>query len=85
MTTPRWNHSGIMVEAIPSWKYFVFGGSQGEFPENGPRNFGAYSSESAFLDVSSMKFQPITTEDAESPQRVSPGPREKCSIAYDHR
>lgn len=23
---PRWNFSAIMVEAIPSWKYFVFGG-----------------------------------------------------------
>lgn len=24
---PRWNHCSILVEAIPSWKFFVFGGS----------------------------------------------------------
>jgi len=24
--SPIWDHSGIMIEAIPSWKYFVFGG-----------------------------------------------------------
>jgi len=24
---PRWNHTTLMVEAIPSWKYFIFGGS----------------------------------------------------------
>lgn len=23
---PRWNHSGVLVEAIPTWKFFVFGG-----------------------------------------------------------
>ena len=23
---PRWNHSSFMVHAIPSWKYFIFGG-----------------------------------------------------------
>ena len=24
--SPRWNFSAVMVEAIPSWKYFIFGG-----------------------------------------------------------
>src|SRR4051812_19394987 len=23
----RWNHCGIEVDAVPSWKYFIFGGS----------------------------------------------------------
>jgi dynein heavy chain len=23
---PRWNHSGVLVEAIPTWKFFIFGG-----------------------------------------------------------
>jgi len=40
--TPRWNFCACMVEAIPSWKYFVFGGEQGDFPEGGPRRFGAF-------------------------------------------
>jgi dynein heavy chain, axonemal len=38
--SPRWNFSAVMVEAIPSWKYIVFGGEVGDFPEGGPRKFG---------------------------------------------
>jgi len=22
----RWNHSSVLVEAIPTWKFFIFGG-----------------------------------------------------------
>ena len=40
--TSRWNHCAIMVEAIPSWKYFIFGGETGDFPEGGPRHFGVF-------------------------------------------
>lgn len=29
----RWNHSAVMVEAIPSWKYFIFGGESTNFNE----------------------------------------------------
>lgn len=29
----RWNHSAVMVEAIPSWKYFIFGGESTDFGE----------------------------------------------------
>jgi dynein heavy chain len=29
----RWNHSAIMVEAIPSWKYFIMGGESATFHE----------------------------------------------------
>lgn len=24
--TPRWNHSSVLVPAIPTWKFFIFGG-----------------------------------------------------------
>lgn len=26
---PKWNAGGIMTPSIPSWKYFIFGGSVG--------------------------------------------------------
>ena len=85
MQMPRWNHAGIMVEAIPSWKYFVFGGSQGDFPENGPRNFGTFANESAFLDVATMKWYVIEPEDMNDANFVIPRPRENATIAYDDR
>lgn len=34
---PKWNHVGIICHSIPSWKYFVFGGSIGSFEEGGKR------------------------------------------------
>jgi len=30
---PKWNTCGIMAFSIPSWKYFIFGGSVGSFEE----------------------------------------------------
>lgn len=24
----KWSHSSIMVEAIPNWRFFVFGGNE---------------------------------------------------------
>ena len=35
-----WNHSAIMVEAIPSFKYFIFGGESTNFNEGQTRTFG---------------------------------------------
>lgn len=28
---PKWNLGGIMAQSIPSWKYFIFGGTVGNF------------------------------------------------------
>jgi len=28
---PRWNHSSVLVEAIPTWKFFIFGGECAEY------------------------------------------------------
>lgn len=41
-TIPLWNHSAILVQAIPSAKYFIFGGESANFPEGGPRGFGEF-------------------------------------------
>ena len=27
--SPKWNHSAVLAPSIPSWKYFIFGGSVG--------------------------------------------------------
>jgi len=37
---PRWNHSYYLAEAIPSSKFFVFGGEAEHFNEGEPRAFG---------------------------------------------
>mmetsp|Transcript_7679 Transcript_7679/g.7086 ORF Transcript_7679/g.7086 Transcript_7679/m.7086 type:complete len:306 (+) Transcript_7679:36-953(+) len=56
---PRWNHSSIMVEAIPSWKYFIFGGESGEFAEGGSREFGGCVNTSCYLDLETMRWTTI--------------------------
>lgn len=80
-----------MVEAIPSWKYFIFGGETGDFQEGGPRNFGSYVNSACFLDIETMHWSPIyldieKTEDGEQPQKpLQPLPREYSSMAYDNK
>jgi dynein heavy chain len=34
---PKWNMCGIIAPSIPTWKYFIFGGSCGSFEEGGNR------------------------------------------------
>lgn len=83
---PRWNHSAIMVEAIPSWKYFIFGGETGDFMEGGPRAFGDYQNISRFLDIETMAWQSITTEDVdEKGGPILPKSREYSSMTYDSK
>lgn len=47
----RWNHAAVMVEAIPSWKYFIFGGESTDFGEAQPRTFGSCVNTSCFMDL----------------------------------
>lgn len=82
---PRWNHSAIMVEAIPSWKYFIFGGEVGDFPEGGPRHFGVQSATAAYLDIESMNWTTMDPEDLGEPGHVVPLPREYSSMIYDDK
>ena len=53
---PRWNHSGVLVEAIPTWKFFVFGGEQAEYNEGSARSFGEYANTSCYLDLGIMRW-----------------------------
>jgi dynein heavy chain len=83
---PRWNHSAIMVEAIPSWKYFIFGGESGDFPEGGPRNFGNCVNSSCYLDIETMHWTTMAMEDQDSHGKpLMPPSREYQAMSYDHR
>jgi len=63
----RWNHSAIMVEAIPTWKYFIFGGESTNFNEGQDRTFGAYVNSACYLDIGTMQWSDIKPENAEAP------------------
>ena len=83
---PRWNHCGIMVEAIPSWKYFIFGGETGEFPEGGPRNFGSFTNTACFLDIDSLRWSTIFLEDnSDDGKPLIPSAREYAAMSYDQK
>ena len=74
----RWNHAAVMVEAIPSWKYFIFGGESTDFGEAQPRTFGACVNTSCFMDLEGMRWQEIMPEDDERPPA-----REYAAMTYD--
>lgn len=83
---PRWNMSALFVEAIPSNKFFVFGGSQGEFDEGSQRNLGKISNEMLVLDINSMRFTSVELEDElETPLALpfQPKAREFGQMVYD--
>ena len=75
---PRWNHSAIMVEAIPSWKYFIFGGESAYFSEGAARSFGQCVDTACYLELDSMKWTTIAPESGEKPPV-----REYSSMVYD--
>jgi len=80
---PRWNHSGILVEAIPTWKYFIFGGECLEYNEGAQRSFGAYVNSSCYLDLGTDKW----TTYASNPEQFAnmPSAREYSAMSYDQK
>jgi dynein heavy chain len=83
---PRWNHCAIMVEAIPSWKYFIFGGETGDFPEGGPRHFGHCTNSACFLDIETMHWTNLQPEDIDNSKKpLMPNAREYSAMAYDYK
>jgi len=74
----RWNHAAMMVEAIPSWKYFIFGGESTDFGEAQPRTFGTCVNTSCYMDLDTMKWSDIQPEDDERPSA-----REYAAMSYD--
>jgi dynein heavy chain len=51
---PRWNHCSLLLEAIPTWKFFIFGGECAEYNEGAARSFGEYVNSSCYIDLGMM-------------------------------
>lgn len=81
---PKWNLSGVMAPSIPSWKYFIFGGSVGSFEEGGNRTNSRYVDDSFVLDIDTLSWNAINLENDENSRVVlKPKARESSSIFYD--
>jgi dynein heavy chain len=78
---PRWNHSSLLVEAIPTWKFFIFGGECAEYNEGVARAFGEYANSSCYLDIGTMKWATFASDSEKHPSL--PSPREYSAMAYD--
>jgi dynein heavy chain len=79
----RWNHSSVLVEAIPTWKFFIFGGECAEYNEGAPRSFGQYVNSSCYLDLGTIQWTTYAS-DQEVFENM-PAPREYAAMAYDKR
>jgi len=79
----RWNHCSVLVEAIPTWKFFIFGGECAEYNEGNPRAFGEYVNSSCFLDLGTVKWTTYASDKDLYPEM--PCPREYAAMAYDPR
>lgn len=52
----------MMVPSIPSWKYFIFGGSIGNFEEGGNRTSSRLVDDTYVLDVDTRKWMNVSLE-----------------------
>lgn len=57
--TPKWNLNGCLAPSIPSWKYFIFGGSCGNFFEGSNRTGSKYVNDCWYLDIDYMNWVPV--------------------------
>lgn len=70
---PKWNLGGIMAPSIPSEKYFIFGGTVGNFPEGSNRTSTRFSDDTWYLEVNKMEWMPVQLEEKTKPKaRESP-------------
>jgi dynein heavy chain len=81
--TPRWNHSSVLVPAIPTWKFFIFGGEQAEYVEGADRKFGQYANSSCYLDMGTTQWTTFASDPATYSNM--PTPREYAGMTYDNR
>jgi dynein heavy chain len=70
--TPKWNLTGIMVPSIPSWKYFIFGGSVGTFEDGGNRTGSRIVDDAFVLDVDTKKWQSVQLEQIDNKKPIRP-------------
>lgn len=68
---PKWNLCGIMAPSIPSWKYFIFGGSVGAFEEGGNRTNSRFVDDVWCLDVDTLEWQGVKLDnEKDAPEGV---------------
>lgn len=48
-----------MAPSIPSWKYFIFGGSIGSFEEGGNRTTSKYVDDAQYFDVDKLDWKSV--------------------------
>ena len=56
---------GILTPSIPSWKYFIFGGSTGSFAEGSNRTGSKYENSVWYLDIDAFEWVPVKLEENE--------------------
>ena len=55
--------NGILAPSIPSLKYFIFGGSSGNFFEGSNRTGSKYMNETWYLDIDTMNWGSVKMEE----------------------
>jgi dynein heavy chain, axonemal len=73
---PKWNHVGIMAPSIPSWKYFIFGGSVGSFEEGGNRTLSKVIDDTFYFDLLPQEWKTLPFEPEENGKISKPHARE---------
>ena len=73
-----WNHCGLDVEAVPSWKYFIFGGSSGAFDETKSRERAKCTNSVYVADLDSQLISPVVLDNS----LIKPPPVEDSSMIY---
>lgn len=76
----KWNMSAILAPSIPSWKYFIFGGSSGNFFEGSNRTGTKYENCLWYLDIDYLNWVPVKLEENEE---IKPLPRESAGTFYN--
>lgn len=86
---PKWNLSGIMAPSIPSWKYFIFGGSIGAFQEGGNRTTSRFVDEVFYLEVDNLEWHEVILDESGEEDynneliEYTPKARESPAVVYD--
>ncbi len=73
-----WNHCALDVEAVPSWKYFIFSGSTGAFDETKNRERAKCSNKVYVADLDSQMIVPVVLDN----NQIKPPAVEDSSMIY---
>ncbi|CAE8608619.1 unnamed protein product [Polarella glacialis] len=83
-SVPRWNMASHLVEAIPSWRCFIFGGSADRMSEG--RSMGSFDTRIGVLELGEERrwMSPMAAEEKgkTSTSTLPPG-REHTAMCYD--